>query len=67
MTVRQSTLRQRVAAFVGLGYLPDGKPSHGGGPSRYAQGFGLSPRLDEDLDALARRVASLEARLDKEM
>lgn len=63
MITGQPTFRQKLAAFMGVKYLPGGEPNHFGGPSRYAQGFGLSPRLDEDVDALMTRVAALEALL----
>ena len=52
----------RLKAFLGLAYLPDGKP-HKAGPSRYSGSFALSRRLDEDIDALTQRVIELEEQL----
>jgi hypothetical protein len=53
-----------LAKRVGLVYREGGEPLPGGpGSSRYERGLGVSPRLDQDLDALLAKVASLEARI----
>lgn len=53
-----------LAKRAGLVYREGGQPLPGGpDSSRYARGFGVSPRLDQDVDELVARVADLEARL----
>ena len=53
-----------LAKRAGLVYRDGGQPLPGGpGASRYARGLGVSPRLDQDVDALLAKVANLEARL----
>ena len=53
-----------LAKPVGLVYRDGGEPPPGGpGSSRYERGLGVSPRLDQDLDAPTAKVAELEARL----
>jgi hypothetical protein len=55
---------ESIGRTLGLIYREDGEPLPGGpSTSRYARGAGLSPRLDQDLDALLARVAELEARV----
>jgi hypothetical protein len=53
-----------MATRVGVVYRDGGEPLPGGpGASRYERGLGVSPRLDQDLDALTAKIAALEARL----
>ena len=52
---------RRIGQRLGFIYADGGQPSAGGpGRSRYDRGPFVSPRLDEDLDALTQRVADLE-------
>jgi hypothetical protein len=63
---RNSAFR-RLSTLLGLTYAPGAEPSaNAPSKSRYRRGFEVSPRLDEDLDDLRRRVAALEQRLDRE-
>lgn len=53
-----------LAKRAGLVYRDGGQPLPGAPDScRYARGLGVSPRLDQDVDALLAKVADLEARL----
>ena len=58
----------RVWSRLGVTYHRDGTPStEAPARSRYERGrFGVSPRLDEDLDELRRRIDALEERRDEE-
>ena len=48
----------------GLVYRDGGEPLPGApGSSRYERGFGITPRLDQDIDSLRGQFADLEARL----
>lgn len=51
-----------IAAFLGLVHPPGGEPLPGG-PKRSRFGA-VSPRLDQELEDLRRRVTELERRLD---
>jgi hypothetical protein len=64
MLSRPSTAR-RLGQKLGLIYAEHGQPSEAAPrKSRYDRGLFVSPRLDEDVDALLQRVAELERRLD---
>jgi len=60
----------RVRRYLGLTYAEGGRPLPGASlASRYHRPFNLlsqmSPRLDQDLDALRAQVETLERRLDR--
>lgn len=58
------SLLTSLAKRAGLVYRDGGRPLPGSpDSSRYGRGLGVSPRLDQDVDALLATVADLEARL----
>jgi hypothetical protein len=61
----QSSAWRRLGQYFGLLYADDGRPSRGAPKrSRYDRGLlvPLSPRLDEDIDALRARLDAAERR-----